>query len=391
MLFCLGAVVGQQGPAFASEKTISAAVARPVKDAQDLVKRKDYAGALKKMKEAEAVPAKSPYETFVVDEYLAFIDVQLKNYDEAAQAYEKSLTSPFAAAEDRPRRLKTLVQLNYAAKNKGKAVKFAQLYEQAAGVDPEMQQLVVQALYLQGDYAGAESSAKALVDSDRAAGRQPDETVLNLWLSAAFKRSDAAGRREALTALVENFSSKAYWTDLLNLTERDIGGSDRMSLEIFRIRLATGLLTSSEDYMEMAQVDIQLGLPGEAQAVMEKGFAAKVLGGANKSRELRLLSMAKTQAASDSAGLAQTAATPAAKAALGEAYASYGKYDKAVALYTQALAGNPAQADLVRLHLGQALFAKGDVAGAKRALAGVKTRNYGALARMWDAVINRKN
>jgi hypothetical protein len=392
VLLGLIVVAGQPAPASAGDKTVSAAVARPVKDAQDLVKRRDYAAALRKMKEAAGVPGKSAYESFIVDEYTAFIAVQLKDYGEAAAAYERSLDSPFADAKDEPRRLKALVQLCYAAKDYEKTVKFARLYEQQAGADAEMQKLAVQALYLQGDYAGAEASAKALADSETAAGRRPDETVLNLWLSAAFKKNDSVGRREALTALVENFPSAAYWTDLLNLTERDIGRSDRLSLEVFRLRLAAGLLTSSEDYMEMAQIAIQLGLPGEAQSVMERGFAAKVLGGANKSRELRLLAMAKSQAASDSANLAPGAKSSAAEAALGEAYASYGKYGKAVALYRQALGGGSLpQADLVRLHLGQALLAQGDAAGAKKVFGSTKARPFGDLARIWDVVAGRKS
>lgn len=108
------------------------------------------------------------------------------------------------------------------------------------------------------------------------------------------------------------------------------------------------------------------------------------LGGKNKSREQRLEAMAKSQAAQDEPALAKTAAnTPKAKAALGEAYASYGKIDKAIALYKEALGSSFAEADLARLHLGQAPLAKGDTAAATKALQSVKNPKLSGLANLW--------
>jgi len=372
------------GSARAAEAAVGPAVGKPLKEAQDLSKAGNYAAALKKVKEANALPGKTAYESFVIDEFTTFINVKLKDYGAAAQSAEAALDTGQAPAKERAQRLKTLVQLNYSVKNYGKAIGFAGQYRQEAGADPEIEQLVVQAYYQQGDYANAAAAAKGLAASARAAGRKPDETVLQVWLSSAFKQGDAKGQREALTALVESYPSPAYKGDLMNLVEADLGKSDRMSLEVFRLKLAAGTLKSSDDYVEMAQLALQLGLPGEAESVMRHGFDAGVLGGPNRSREQRLEAMAKSQAAQDEPTLARTApTTPKTKAALAEAYATYGKPDKAIALYREALASAFPEADLARLHLGQALLAKGDAAAAAKAFRSVRDPKLAELANLW--------
>lgn len=366
----------------AAEAAVGPAVGKPLKEAQDLAKAGSYAAALKKVKEANALSGKTPYESFVIDEFSTFINVKLKDYGAAAQSAEAALNTGQAPAKERPQRLKTLVQLNYSVKNYGKAIAFAKQYRQEAGTDADIEQLVVQAYYQQGDYANAKAAAKALA----ASGKKPDETVLQIWLSSAFKQGDTKGQREALTALVETYPSPAYKSDLMNLVLADLGHSDRMSFEAMRLKLAAGTLKSSDEYIEMAQLAIQLGLPGEAESVMAKGSANGVLGGKNKSREQRLETMAKQQAAQDEATLASTAGTPKAKAALAEAYASYGKTDKAIALYKEALGSSFAEADLARLHLGQAWLAKGDTASARKAFSSVKDPKLAGLAQLWITI-----
>lgn len=78
-----------------------------------------------------------------------------------------------------------------------------------------------------------------------------------------------------------------------------------------------------------------------------------------------------------------TNAVVAAKAALGEAYASYGKIDKAIALYKGACGSSFAEAHLIRLHPGQAYLVKGDPAAATKAFLFVKDPKFAELADLW--------
>ncbi len=370
------------GYAQAADTTLRPAVATPMRDAQNLAKSGKYKQSLAKVKAANAVPGKTAYETYMVNNFLLFLSIQLKDFQAAAQAGEASLATGLVPAKERPQRLLALAQINYRAKNFAKTITFAKQYEQVAGSNAELDRLVAQAHFLSGDYPRAQVAAKAIAMS----GGKADETMLQLWHSAAFRQHDRKGQREALTALVAVNPKPSYLSDLLDMVQADLGRSDRMSFEIAQLRLAGGFLGTSDEYVEMAQLAIQLGLPGVARRVMEKGFTNKTLGGAKKSRELRLLAMAEAQIAQKEPKLAVNASAPEAKADLGEAYASYGKTAKAITLYKEALAMPFAQADLARLHLGQSYLASGDADAARRAFTGVRDPKLVQLAKLWIAI-----
>ena len=65
-----------------------AEVGKPVQDAQALVRQKKYAEALERLKAADAVPDKSPYETYVIEETRAAATVAEGDYAVAIGALE---------------------------------------------------------------------------------------------------------------------------------------------------------------------------------------------------------------------------------------------------------------------------------------------------------------
>jgi hypothetical protein len=65
-----------------------------------------------------------------------------------------------------------------------------------------------------------------------------------------------------------------------------------------RLRLATGTLSKTEDFMEMAQLALQAGLPPKAKRIVEQGYKAGALGtGAEAARHQRLRDLADKQEA----------------------------------------------------------------------------------------------
>jgi Flp pilus assembly protein TadD len=124
----------------------------------------------------------------------------------------------------------------------------------------------------------------------------------------------------------------------------------------------------------MAQLAMEQGLPGEAQATLEKAFANKKF---TEPRDVdsntRLLNTAKTQATADRASLAKQEAEALKDKTSGEldvkigaAYLSYGQYPQAVAAIQRGIAEgklkNPAEAQLL-LGIAQLRAGSKDEAG----------------------------
>ena len=72
--------------------------------------------------------------------------------------------------------------------------------------------------------------------------------------------------------LVTYYPKKEYWVDLLSRLQRKPNFSDRLSLDTYRLSLATGSMSAPADYMEMAQLALQADLAERRQAGRRQGL-----------------------------------------------------------------------------------------------------------------------
>ena len=82
--------------------TVSREVGKPLKAAQEDLKKGDYKGALQKLQEADALPKKSPYEQHLIHEMEGYAYVRTQQYPQAAKALEPGLTDGFLDARADP-------------------------------------------------------------------------------------------------------------------------------------------------------------------------------------------------------------------------------------------------------------------------------------------------
>src|SRR5262249_15726198 len=155
----------------------------------------------------------------------------------------------------------------------------------------QSQVIVAQAYYQMGEYATAIRLLKGLGDNDQ---------VLSVLMSAAGRAGDTQTEGQVAERLIHKGQSK-YWTYLLAAADRAPRMTDHQNPDVYRVRFATGNMRNAEDYETMTQLALELGFATEGLNVAQKGFDAKILQG---DRDLRLLNLAKTQAAKDGAGLA---------------------------------------------------------------------------------------
>ncbi|HEX4598630.1 MAG TPA: tetratricopeptide repeat protein [Burkholderiaceae bacterium] len=380
------------------ENTVRAEVGKPIQAARDLIQAKKYRDALAKVHEAEAVPNLTPYEKFAIDLTRGSAAQGAGDTDVAMSSFESVVASGRLPAADQLRVIGAIAEMRYQLKDYAKAIAWGTRYEKEGGNDPGIHQVLIQSYYLSGENANAARLLKEQIEADEKADRVPSEEKLQFLASCYVKMNDNAGYVQALEKLVAHYPKKSYWADLISRVRRKPGYSERLDLDVLRLQLATGNLSKSAEYMEMAQLALQAGFPSEAKRIMDQGYAAGLLGkGAEAERENRLRDLANKQAAQDASSLGQgdsessSAKNGDALVAIGYNYVLNGKADRGLALMEQGLKQGPLKhPEEAKLHLGLAYVQAGQKAKAIQLLQTVHGNDGAAdLARLWVLQTNR--
>lgn len=362
-------------------------VAKPLAAAQELYRAHKYRDALGKVAQAAAVPNRTPYETYMVEEMRGAAAMAAGDSGTAAQAYETVLNSGRLSGEDEQRTTAALAGIYFQQKNYPLAIRTAQRYLKAGGADPEMRTLLTQSYYLSNDCAPVVSQLKASTDAQANGGHAPDEGQLQMLATCAQKVKDGSAYRGALGLLVAYHPSPAYWDEMVTAIRGNPGYLSSLDLDIYRLRRATGSLATADAYMEMTQLALVAGSPAEGKQVIDQGFASGVLGKdaqADREKRLQALAAKRAQPGGD-------AATPAAPIDAGMNLVFAGHAQQGLPMMEQAIAkGGLEHPDAARLRLGEAYYVAGQKTRAVQVLRTVKGADgSGDLARLWTAVASR--
>jgi tetratricopeptide (TPR) repeat protein len=286
----------------------------------------------------------------------------------------------------------------FKANNYPKAAKMYERYFSEGGTDSSARQYMIQAKSLGGDSAGALKETKAEIQAAEKAGRVPSQSTLETYAYAVQKSGDKAAYLATLEKLVMHYGKKEYWVNLLNSVERKSDFSSRLTMDLYRLKLAVGQLTKTSDFMEMAQIAIQDGNSAEALKIIDQGYKSGVLGtGPEAARHGRLKDLANKRLAESKAARAALEADALknndgmALANLGFAYATGGEYDKGISLMEQGVKkDNLKHPDDANLHLGMAYLMAGKKAAGLKTLKAVQGKDGTAeLARFWIIYANQ--
>jgi hypothetical protein len=371
-------------------------IGKPLQAAQDLVKAGKYREALAKVRELDAVGGKTAAETNTIERMRLAAASGAGDADTAAKAFEA--VSASVAGPDKLRMIESIAGTYYRSKEHAKAMQWYQRYFREGGTSGANRTLLIQTQYLSGDFAGASKELMAEIQAAEKNGTAPAEERINLLMNAAVRQKDIAGETFALERLVSYYPKKEYWVTLLNRLQRKPNFSDRLVLDTYRLSLATGSMSSASDYMELAQLTVQAGYPAEGKKVVEKGFAAGVLGvGAEAERHKRLRDLvnkkveetAAAQAADEKQALAAKDGNELVNVGMG--LVLNGQAAKGLQLMQQGIAkGGLKRPEDAKLHLGIAQIVAGDNAKAQATLRTVSGNDGTAdLARLWALYARR--
>jgi hypothetical protein len=363
-------------------------IGKPVQAAQELLKSKKGKDALAKVKEADAVGGKSPYETYVIELTKGQAASLAGEPMTAAAAFEAAAAM---APNGRVQLLAGAASQYYLGKNYAKAAEAAERYQAEGGNDPALRTVRIQALYLGGNYAQAGKELQADLKAAELTGKAVPEQLLQMLADIANRQKDNATFMSAMEKLVAAYPKSDYWASLLYSLSIRPGLSDRLALDILRSKKATDTLNSTDEYVEAVQLSLQAGFPWEANKFLTAGYDAKLLGmGAEASRHQRLKDLVAKALFTDQQALGQDdakAATTGGDMLLntGFNYVLRGQGEKGVLMMEQALTkGTLKRPEEAKLHVGMAQVMAGQKARALETLKGVTGKDGGAdIARIW--------
>jgi hypothetical protein len=377
----------------AQAQSVRPEVGKPLQQAADLLKAGKGKEALAKAREADAVSGKTPAEQLMIDRMKGAAAQRAGDSATAIQAFEALFNSGKLPAAEQAQMAEQIAYAYSQQKDWARTNQWVQKAQAAGSTSAQLKQLQAYAQSQSGDYSAIAKEAQAAVAAAEAAGRKPDEGDLLRLADAQQRTGQTQARTVTLDKLLAYYPKKEYWSILLGNLPRKSGFSDRFSLDLFRLRLATGNLTKTEDFMEMAQLALQAGYATEGKAVVEKGFASGALGsGAEGERHKRLRDLAVKQEGEVKAGIAKdeqealAAKDGNALVQVGYTYVTMGEYDKGIGLIEKGIAkGGLKRPEDAKLRLGLALLQSGKNKGkAVQTLRSVQGNDGAAdLGRLW--------
>ncbi|MBL8328962.1 MAG: hypothetical protein JNJ71_08935 [Rubrivivax sp.] len=365
------------------ERTVRAEFGLPLNAAQQLITEGKPREALTKLLEAEAIPSRTPWETWVLERTRATAAQRAGDTPLVMKSIEAALATGMAEPAEELQLVEAMVGSAARDKDHARVLRWAKRYDELQGPNDAVRVMRIQSQAESGDEAGAMAALNERVAAADKAGRATPESHLRLLLSLQY-RAREAGATQTLERLVASTPRPEYWADLVSRAAREPGLSDRALLELYRLLRVTGNLKAGDLRYEMAQIALRVGQPGEALAVVEEAYAANVMGtGAQAADHNRFRDQARRLAAADKADRA--AAEAAAKRAPdGTALADLGwaivasaapgaapaELEPGLALIEQGVAkGGLRRAAEARLHLGMAQLAAGRKDAGKQTLA----------------------
>jgi TonB family protein len=331
-------------------QTKNEALVKAINDMDAAARAQNWALALEKAKEADAIKDDKPAALNApIHAMIVTAAINAKDYAAAMAQLDKNIAT---GKGNRTTNLRQALSIAILAKNKEKTDQYAK--DLGGKLDNETRLFIASGMMNPGQLQDALEYAKPALEGN------PSEAALKFEEALYSKMNSLAGRRAALEQLVQSYPRLEYWHDLLQLARSYKGLTDDQAMDIYRLRLAVGDLKTDADFQEMAQEALVAGYATEAKTVLNKAQAENLLSG---ERDQRLVKMATDRAARDGAAIAdlqrRARSDPNSAIRLGLLYWSTGKYKEAEVTIRAAIATrklidpNPAQMALGHVLLSE--------------------------------------
>jgi hypothetical protein len=322
------------------------------------------ADAATQLKAAQALTDRAPYDDVLINFFLAIVDAKTGDYAGAYAAAQAAAASPANTDLDAASR-KQLFQLAFQLAGHEQqwpaSIQYAQTLSKIGGLEPGFYPNLAIAYYDTKDIANAKKYAQMSIDAAKAAGKTPDQNMMQIIANSEVGTSQAAAE-QTYEQMALQYNTPQSWQELTNAALGTKGMNDTDALYLFRLRFVAGAM-QPDDYVILGTAAEQRGYPTEAVAVFQQGIAS---GKITAARAGAAYAKARRDAAEDERMLPSIAKSAARSrngeqdAKLAEDYWGYSRYADAEAAARAAIAKgglkDPSEGQMI---LGMALTQEG--------------------------------
>jgi tetratricopeptide (TPR) repeat protein len=362
----------------AAQVVVRPEVAKSLQAAQEAMKTGQFENAITLAQQALSIPGITPVEKPAIQRTLAVAAMQGKNFPLAVSTLEAlilELPEGAPSAQKLPL-IESLLSASQQAQDLAKVVNWGRTYLKLEGSNPSVWPVVIQTLSVLNRHEEVIQEVKEKIRLDEAAKVKTPESDYRLMAFSQRQLKDDAAYNSTLKTLLQNYPSKAYWSETIARLGRQANFNGRFDLDLYRLLEMTGNVEDTVEYVDMANLALKAGLPAEAARVVELAYAAGTMGkGSDAANHQKLRLQIQQRLNEDEKALPaleKSAKDANILASLADVYASKQKWSQSNEFYNKALAmGGLRREAETRLHAGLVLSKMGQKAEA---------------VKMWDSV-----
>lgn len=272
-----------------AKEVVSQKMAAPLKKVELYMKQGKIAQAGEVLKEVQKIPNPSAYEQNLIEHLQIALAVKQNNLQAAFAGYDHLIASNRTTKAEKIQMRMAQASLAYRARHYPQAIKYIQAYFTEGGTNAHMTTLLVQSYFLNNNYKEALQAQQKQINEELNNGQIPAESQWQIMANCQEKLGDQNGLRHSYIQLAVHYPKPEYWSHVMAAITASQNLTASMHMEILRFRLETGLMKTSNEYMEMAEIAVQAGVPHFALKILQHGYNKGVLGAdKNTDRVLRL-------------------------------------------------------------------------------------------------------
>jgi tetratricopeptide (TPR) repeat protein len=169
-------------------------IGKPVQEAKRALEAKKYNEALARLKDADEVSNKTPWEEAIVEQLRLTAAIGAQEPATAAKALD-ALRTGFGLNPDQEITFThAIAELYYKAKDYQAAATWIDRYFLAGGADLSMRSLLAQAYFQNNDFANCTKSSNEAISAYEKAGQRPPESLYQLLATCATKQNDKSAK-----------------------------------------------------------------------------------------------------------------------------------------------------------------------------------------------------